>query len=637
MELSTVQIKNYRSYKDSGDIVLDDRTIVVGENNAGKSNMLRALEMALNLSPTKPHSVEDSYGHEGEDIRIELTFDSLTSEERNELEPYLNDGELWFAIEFPFKESVSAIGSDIEPDRKRYITSREKFQEPELENLRSGSATDVKAAYERVSDNFPELFEAFEEHKVEDWEGKHKKYITSTAEQLLESGDVPTKFEDVVDPTGIKKQLDQYVPEIYYLPASRSIDDHARASTRSFLGKLLSGAIESTDSEVKQKISQSLSDIRSQLNDENKFDEIESLERELCTNLSDQIPVNDISIEIDVPELNDILSNVRVTVDDGVETDIEDMGTGMHSSFILACLREVAKLDSDAPVILALEEPENDLHPHAQRQLFDTLGELSESQHQVIMSTHSPRLVTADDLPHVRRVEKINQESEVFSSRPALKELPTSQINSVKKLITLENGELFFSKLLLIGEGETEESILPIFNPLYDDLKTDHYRFDRIGVTLVPAGGKAGMKPFLRLADAFNLDSLALIDDDSDHDDGHNNLRKELERMSTELRELPKDMEHELFNAISYEQFCGGMQHATNGKFDKTPEDMEAKQCGKEITQLELMSEEFDDFEPSKPKFGEYIAKSLTAEDIPEEIQDLMNQCKRMASSDDSE
>lgn len=43
MQLSTFRIKNYRSIQDSGEISASRITALLGRNESGKSNLLRAL------------------------------------------------------------------------------------------------------------------------------------------------------------------------------------------------------------------------------------------------------------------------------------------------------------------------------------------------------------------------------------------------------------------------------------------------------------------------------------------------------------------------------------------------------------------------------------------------------------------
>ncbi|MFZ0966642.1 MAG: AAA family ATPase, partial [Candidatus Acidiferrales bacterium] len=47
MKLASLRIKNFRSVRDSGEIRVESMQALVGENNAGKSNILAALQVFL--------------------------------------------------------------------------------------------------------------------------------------------------------------------------------------------------------------------------------------------------------------------------------------------------------------------------------------------------------------------------------------------------------------------------------------------------------------------------------------------------------------------------------------------------------------------------------------------------------------
>lgn len=48
MKISSVYIKNFRGYKNETRIILNDLTAFVGQNDAGKSTLLEALDVFFN-------------------------------------------------------------------------------------------------------------------------------------------------------------------------------------------------------------------------------------------------------------------------------------------------------------------------------------------------------------------------------------------------------------------------------------------------------------------------------------------------------------------------------------------------------------------------------------------------------------
>lgn len=626
MNLSRLRIQNFRSYKNSGWIEIDDKTILVGENNAGKSNLLRALNLLFDTSSKSRHNIEDSHQNNDENSResiiIEAVFD-VTEEENEALGEYVTDDEFRLRAKFPFGEDGSA-------QSKRLIVQQEV---PKNEDLDPNRLEDTDA--DKVVEIYQEHRETLKEYQVDNWDGEYKKYIIPTVERYLEEGNPELVQQDRTDPKGLRKKLDEHLPEFQYFEANRDIESETRTTTTALLGQLLSIAIEETAEQEKQGVRDSLTEVREKLNEEQKFDEIEDLEERLRSKLNDQIPLNSLSINIQVPELQEILSNVKIEVDDGVTTGLMDMGAGLHTVFILSCLRELTEMDENSSnVVFALEEPENDLHPHAQRQLHDTINKLTDQNYQVIMSTHSAHLVSPEDIFHVRRVEKRKNASKVHMAGEL--DLGEKQIEKLKRQIDATNNELFFSKAVLLSEGPTEEWVLPLSNILYDNIKTDIYAFDRLGVSLLTTGGKSGMKPLLRITNAFNIPSVALIDDDSEKDEGHESLREELEQMATVLKQWPNDIETELFRSVSFNEFCDVMSTVAPD-YEKSPSELKKGVDNGDEPPEVIMRHQFENHDFSKPLFGKLVSEKISSEDLPKEVVDLMKTCRQTATASKTE
>jgi len=93
MKIDRIRVQNFRSYQDSGIIDVGDKLVLVGENNAGKSNILRAMELSLNISPTSPHKLRDFHLKDtDENIEIEVWLTGLTDEEEDIFEKYISEG-----------------------------------------------------------------------------------------------------------------------------------------------------------------------------------------------------------------------------------------------------------------------------------------------------------------------------------------------------------------------------------------------------------------------------------------------------------------------------------------------------------------------------------------------------------------
>jgi putative ATP-dependent endonuclease of OLD family len=82
--------------------------------------------------------------------------------------------------------------------------------------------------------------------------------------------------------------------------------------------------------------------------------------------------------------------DVEIIVDDGTPTSLDRKGDGVQSLAAISLLRGVSSTNRD--IILALEEPESHLHPGAIHRLREVLEEISR-KHQTVITTHCPLFV----------------------------------------------------------------------------------------------------------------------------------------------------------------------------------------------------------------------------------------------------
>lgn len=616
MKIDRIRAQNFRSYQDSDLIEVGEKLVLVGENNAGKSNILRAIDLALDISPTSPHKLRDFHRENTEEnIEITLWFTDLTEEEQDIFEEYISEGVLWVKTVYPFDDKKGV------PANKQFVV-RERV--PEIKEFRE---LDDKSA-----DKLAEIYENYEEklepHQIDDWSGnRYGNEIRPTIQDYLNSDEAEWDTEEVTDPQGIKKKLRENLPEFQYFESDRNIAEETKTSTTALLGRLLEDVIDSIPEEDKEGLRKALTEVDQQLNNEGKFDEIKELEQEIRTKLDQHVPINELNLEVSVPDLEDILTNVDVSVDDGVDTDIQNMGSGLHTSFILACLWQLSEQDQDdQDVIFGLEEPENDLHPHAQRQLYDTLDDLAQQDYQVFMSTHSAFLLSAEDLFDTLRIENQNNESKAHAVEKS--RFDEEDIESIRSHITPDNNEIFFSRAVLLCEGKSEWETIPILNSMLHETEEEIYAFDRLGISLIEVNGKTGFKNFLKVANMFDIPSIVLIDNDRDVDDGHGNLVRILRGKADELVELPDDLEDQFFQVISFEQFCSGLKSITH--YDRSPADLEQWRQSEGISREEILAREFRRIEPSKPQFGRALAQEIDPESIPEELKMVIDRCRQI-------
>lgn len=125
--------------------------------------------------------------------------------------------------------------------------------------------------------------------------------------------------------------------------------------------------------------------------------------------------------------------------------------------------KQAAKGGDKVHSVLALEEPESHLHPQAQRSLF---AHIKAIPGQRIVSTHSPYFAGQAQLEDLRLFIKTGGDTIV--TRLDLNSL--TDANDVRKLqetVIDTRGDLLFSRGLVLFEGQTEEQALPIWAHKY--------------------------------------------------------------------------------------------------------------------------------------------------------------------------
>lgn len=86
---------------------------------------------------------------------------------------------------------------------------------------------------------------------------------------------------------------------------------------------------------------------------------------------------------------------VMLTEENGIETSLDDKGTGMQRAFALTVIELLAEeTNTGGKSIFCLDEPTTYLHPKAQIQLARALEKLGVYGNQLLVTTHSPYMLT---------------------------------------------------------------------------------------------------------------------------------------------------------------------------------------------------------------------------------------------------
>jgi predicted ATPase len=132
---------------------------------------------------------------------------------------------------------------------------------------------------------------------------------------------------------------------------------------------------------------------------------------------------------------------------------LDECGTGV--SQVLAILYVI--VSSDAPKTIIIDEPQSFLHPGAVRKLIDILKREEHSQHQYIIATHSPAVITATEPTTITSLTRTEGVSVLTSIDPR----ETQQLRACLAEVGARLSDLFGADNILWVEGQTEEICFP--------------------------------------------------------------------------------------------------------------------------------------------------------------------------------
>ncbi|HAJ6268259.1 TPA: DUF2813 domain-containing protein [Escherichia coli] len=248
----------------------------------------------------------------------------------------------------------------------------------------------------------------------------------------------------------------------------------------------------------------------------------------------------------------------------GRDRSIEELSDGQSSLFHIAMTsatldvereirlnsRHSAFLYDDLPLpsltLLALEEPENNLSPHYLSRIISQLNELTGNIHaQAIISSHSSSILARIAPTQIRhfRLDVVSKNTIV---RALI--LPKEDNDAAKYIQQAVRAwpELYFAKVVFLGEGASEEVILPA---VAGAMGTP---IDRSFVAMVPLGGRH-VNHMWRLLFDLQIPFITLLDLDwGRHGGGWGRIKNIIAKM-IEFGIAPQNIFKEV-NPSGYEQ-----------------------------------------------------------------------------------
>lgn len=157
--------------------------------------------------------------------------------------------------------------------------------------------------------------------------------------------------------------------------------------------------------------------------------------------------------------------------------------------------------------IFAFEEPENHLAPFYLPRLVELLQDLIDiGAAQSLVTSHSPSVLRHICPRDVRYFRNCRNSLVTTVRRFSLPEYGTAEFNFLRQVI-LANPEIYFARLVIIGEGESERIVIPRI------AKAMGFSMDPSFVAYVPIGGRHA-KHLWKIVRKLEIPCLTLLDFD---------------------------------------------------------------------------------------------------------------------------
>jgi putative ATP-dependent endonuclease of the OLD family len=410
LTLKNIHIKGFRSLSDIN-LPLQNLSVFIGKNNAGKSNILLAIKLLLEAS-TKDVADNDFY--------------------KNELEQ---------------AELIEIIGEFIVPPE--YLDLCEAKHKPKIQNCIVDNVLTVRRQITKV-DGKPKAL-ALELKQPESGEYNTPTGIDAAFKQLLPEVIFIEAFKDPSEESKTKgtaalgKILKQIVEQV-----SDKINDDVMVAL----------------SEAEKKFNRIIQDGKES---DDRPDELKRVEGRIKLHVQDVFSGSDVRLKFNLPNVSDLISTATVELKDrGPWTAPDGKGQGFQRILYVALLQTLADELRDEtatvnrPFILLYEEPEAFLHPALQREVGNIIESISKTN-QVIVASHSPVLVNPSRLENVVIVR---QELAPNPHKTNFR-IPDSSLfehdddRGMISLLKLNNtSEFLFSDYILVVEGVSDKLLL---------------------------------------------------------------------------------------------------------------------------------------------------------------------------------
>lgn len=572
MKLIELKIRNFRGIR-SLDLSLDVLTVLIGENNTGKSTVLEAIRLVL----TRGFGVRR--------------------------------GGQFTEYDFHLKDATTT------PQTAEPISITLHFAEEQ-----EGEWPDA------VVQQMSEVIQL-------DTDGLYHIWLQAKGSYQSESGSFETKWaflnsggvELVLKNATPLNLISRFVP-LFFLSALR--DASQEFGQR---GQFWSGFLKSIQlpDEQREKIEEMLREVNTSVIGANAgltdvMKKIADAGRLVPLDAADPVALEAIPTRV-----FDMVGKIQVHLksSQGAKLPLHRHGEGTQSLAVLMLFQAFAAANlaeaytPESIPILTLEEPEAHLHPSAIRSLGSFLETMTG---QILVSSHSGDLVSRVPVMALRRLYKHNGETKIGRVESGV--FTDRELQAIDYSIRFARGHYLFSRCWLLVEGESDFHLMPLLFELMG-LSQDQVSFSVLEISQVIDKGE----PLIKFATALGIQWFLMADGDhagNDYVNRANNHLAKGEKLADRARTLTHaDIEHEFWHN-GYDDFIENM--VTNTRKDQ----IVIEAAGDDVKKTKLLIKAAIKQSGGKPAFAQALVNKVRQRgvgSIPQTIQDIIARVVQLA------
>lgn len=448
MYISKIHIKGYRSFKDNDVLFNDGVNVIIGHNNAGKTNLIKALGLLLDSNSSKRLEVDDFNKNVSiadlkalpPEVIITLTISQSEGEDVSKSDDLVTVSEWLTKIDEPYEAQLTYHFFLPEKEINSYKT--------ELNKIPDGDEMNAKIkAWKIIKYDFIKKYV----HKIY---GGNPKHQTSAGENLKKFG-------------------------FQFLSAIRDVERDMFTGRNTLLRDVLEFFLdyqidESTKQAHKTQFATDADHLVSQLNTRMTDGKKAILKYAEQTGASFNNAKPDFEGSISDIEL---LSALRLIVkyETGINISIPATHNGLGYNNLIFMSLLLAKMQSDTESsyhgdnaqvfpILLIEEPEAHLHPSMQFKFLKFLKENHDKKvRQIFITTHSTHITSAVSLDETICIHNDNGEIKIGYPGKVFPDTPDGQKSKkyVQRFLDATKSNMLFAQKIVFVEGLAEQLLIP--------------------------------------------------------------------------------------------------------------------------------------------------------------------------------